>query len=711
MQTPHTRAASSEEPSSTGVVLADGSETLPELLDPQRQAGELRYRTLADLLPSQVWTARPDGKLDYVNRHVSEYFGRSVTELLGDGWIDMLHPEDVARCGAAWSHALATGADYEVEFRLRRADGMYRWHIGRARAIHGAGGVIAQWVGVNTDVEDERRLARQNAELLAEAQREAVRRQAERASRRLEQMLAGISDAFAACDADWQLLFANEAARALATNVADDAETKQRDGVLWTFVPAGGSGNVREALTRAMRERITVTVEEAVPTPGGEPRWYELRAYPLPEGGLAVHARDVSARHAEEELRRRISDYAALRAEVGAIISQERDVDSMAQRTCEALVRHLRLSFARVWLADGDGLDLRASAGKYTHREGGHQRIRIGQLKIGRIASERQPLLTNDVLEDAHIADKEWARREGMVAFVGYPLLAGDELLGVIAAFATTSLPEHTTSAFGSVADALAHGLRRLRAEVELDARARDLARSNAELEQFAYVASHDLQEPLRMVASFNQLLARRYQGKLDKDADEFIAFSVEGVTRMRRLINDLLAYSRVGTRGAEFGPVSMQKAFEVAMSNLQVTIDEAHATVSASALPEVTGDEGQLVQLWQNLISNAVKFRGERPPAVVIDVTAGEDAFTFSVRDNGVGIEAQYFDRIFIIFQRLHPRESYPGTGIGLALCKKIVERHGGRIWVQSQPGEGTTVWFTLPRQPPTSMNRSRAR
>jgi PAS domain S-box-containing protein len=258
----------------------------------------------------------------------------------------------------------------------------------------------------------------------------------------------------------------------------------------------------------------------------------------------------------------------------------------------------------------------------------------------------------------------------------------------------------------------------RQRAEAEIQRYAAELQRSNQELEHFAYVASHDLQEPLRTVSSFSQLLARRYQGRLDADADEFIAFVVEGATRMQTLINDLLAFSRVGTRGNPFAPVNCAEVLQAALANVDAAIAESGAVITQDPLPTVSADRTQLTQLFQNLFSNAIKFRRrETAPRIHVSVKRVTDAagrgsgepvapvpspprpaWLFSVSDNGLGIDPQFFGRIFIIFQRLHGREEYPGTGIGLAICKKIIERHGGQIWVESQPGSGSTFQFTLP-------------
>lgn len=235
-------------------------------------------------------------------------------------------------------------------------------------------------------------------------------------------------------------------------------------------------------------------------------------------------------------------------------------------------------------------------------------------------------------------------------------------------------------------------------ANLALQEQAEELTRSNAELEQFAYVSSHDLQEPLRMVSSYTQLLSRRYKGGLDEDADEFIGYAVDRANRMQALINDLLAYSRVGTRGNALTPTSAGAVFEAARDNLRVAIEESDAEVKSDPSPAVIGDRIQLIQLFQNLIVNALKFRDEkRTPKVHVGAERRDGEWLFSVRDNGMGMEEQYLERIFVIFRRLDNKTKYPGTGIGLAVCKKIVERYGGRIWAKSEPGEGSTFYFTL--------------
>jgi signal transduction histidine kinase len=225
-----------------------------------------------------------------------------------------------------------------------------------------------------------------------------------------------------------------------------------------------------------------------------------------------------------------------------------------------------------------------------------------------------------------------------------------------------------------------------------------DLKRSNDELAQFAYIASHDLQEPLRMVASYVSLLSRRYQGRLDPQADEFIAFAVEGSRRMQQLINDLLSYSRITTKGKPFQSVDVEVLLERVLQIMQITLRERRAEVTHDPLPRVTGDPIQIEQLFQNLISNGIKYCKADVPAVHISVKRTDGEFLFSIRDNGIGITAEHHENIFGIFHRLHSREEYGGTGIGLAICRKIVERHGGKIWLESEGSGGSTFFFTMP-------------
>jgi len=314
----------------------------------------------------------------------------------------------------------------------------------------------------------------------------------------------------------------------------------------------------------------------------------------------------------------------------------------------------------------------------------------------------RQDLVGNDFLE--YFLEPEKARagyqrvfKEGCV--VDYPLEIRHKDGRITSVLYNASVYRDEKGEVSGVFAAARDITERKRAEEALRRAVADLKRSNEELQQFAYVASHDLQEPLRAVASFTQLLSERYKGKLDKDADEFIAFAVGGANRMQTLINDLLSYSRLETRGKPPEPVDSHDALGRALANLGTAIRESGALVTNDDLPKVLADESQLAQLFQNLVGNAVKFHGKEPPRVHVSAVSQGNEWLFSVRDNGIGIAQEYHERIFSIFQRLHSREEYPGTGIGLALCKRIVERHGGTIRVESEPGSGSTFFFTLPK------------
>jgi PAS domain S-box-containing protein len=290
-------------------------------------------------------------------------------------------------------------------------------------------------------------------------------------------------------------------------------------------------------------------------------------------------------------------------------------------------------------------------------------------------------------------------------SFMGVPLFASTgRVLGFITILSHQPWPEtqFMTEILNIFAARAAAELERQQAEVELQQQKQDLARSNAELQQFAYVASHDLQEPLRMVTSYLELLERRYKGQLDSKADQFIDYAVDGAVRMQTLINALLSYSRIGSREPEFKPVNCADILQDVLTNLQVTIAENQALITYDPLPIVSGDRTQLTRLFQNILNNGIKFRREDIPQIHIGVKRFSDKWLFSIHDNGIGIDQQYADRIFVIFQRLHSRSAYPGTGIGLAICKKIVERHGGKLWLEPQSetnnGQGSTFHFTLP-------------
>jgi signal transduction histidine kinase len=288
----------------------------------------------------------------------------------------------------------------------------------------------------------------------------------------------------------------------------------------------------------------------------------------------------------------------------------------------------------------------------------------------------------------------------GIQAYACHPLMVAGLFLGTLS-FGTRTRKEFTgeeVSFMKAVTDLVVTAIERKRAQAALQQTTEEVKRSNRDLEQFAYIASHDLQEPLRAVGGYVKLLQRRFPQNMDPKALEYINGAAEGADRMERLISDLLAFSRVGTRGGNFSPAALSPILNQALHNLQTSIESTRAKVTCDPLPTLAVDATQIMQIFQNLIGNAIKFRSGRPPEIHVGAQKQEDRWVFSVRDNGIGIEPQYFERIFQIFQRLHTRRHYPGTGIGLAICKKMVERHQGDIWVESEPGRGSTFFFSIP-------------
>jgi len=601
-----------------------------------------------------------------------------------EGFVRHIHPEDVdAVMGSIQNQIENIEGGTVLTFRVIDSKGHVRWLESHSEILRDAKRHPFRALGAVLDI-TERKAAEAQGHKLAVAQ--AARAEAESAQQRLAAILDSISEPLLTLDATWHLRFLNRSAVQLLGEGRGGQSLKEVP--FFQRVP-----ELLSACRQALQEDRPVEQEISLL----DDRWYEVRACPYDEG-LSVYLRDITARKREQEIQAQLADYEALRADIGTTLALEPDSQRALQRCTEALVQRLGLCSAQFWQINSQGqvLELQAGTGFPENHPEAFSRIPMGDGPVGLIATERKPYFTNHLLTDPLWPPQ--APREGLSAFAGYPLICGQELLGVLALFSRTAIHREVQLGLGPLVDAIANGIGRRRAEQALTERAAQLARSNSELEQFAYVASHDLQEPLRVISSFTQLLAQRYQGNFDEKADRYTHFVVDAAARMQRLIQDLLAYSRVGTETKELGSVKVDSVLQRALFNLQAAVEESHAQVTFDALPNVIGDELQLEQLFQNLVGNALKFHGEKPPSVHVSVQREGADWRFSVSDNGIGLAPQFKDRIFVIFQRLHGKGRYSGTGIGLAICKKIVERHGGRIWVESTPGQGATFLFTLP-------------
>jgi len=431
-----------------------------------------------------------------------------------------------------------------------------------------------------------------------------------------------------------------------------------------------------------------------------------IRLRQVPGRLWVIH--DITKRKQTQTELERQTQRAQLLAEVTLKIRQSLQIDEILQTTVTEVQKVLsadRVLVYRLW-PDGTGSSI-AEAGlpglpqvmgqKFPEEVFPEESRQLySQGRIGRIA---------DVENDQGIATclVDYLQHFNVKAKLVVPIIAKEDLWGLLVAHQCEQPRQWTdfeAEMLKQLGDQMGIALTQAQLLDQEIRQRQDLMRSNTELQQFAYIASHDLQEPLRMITSYLQLLERRYKHQLDADADDFIGFAVDGAARMKALINDLLTFSRVGTHGKPFESTNCTLVVERAIANLKIAIEESQTTLTCDPLPEVMGDVTQLTQMFQNLISNAIKFRGTNSPVIHVGAKAQARDWLFFVQDNGIGIEPDYAEQIFVIFQRLHSRKDYSGTGIGLAVCKKIVERHGGRIWVESELGNGSTFYFTLPKK-----------
>ena len=600
-----------------------------------RQQSEQLFKLSGDL----IGIAGLDGFFKILNPSWQKNLGLTEAELTSRPFVDFVHPDDRQATLDATAD-LASGQEVILfENRYRHKDGSYRWLQWNATSDPGAGLIyaIAHDVTNRNEAAEELRESEERYRTLAETS----------------------PDMIFVIDADDRVRYVNSRAARQFGKTPEEAIGSKRTELF----PASMAESQTPGLQQVFKTGEPQSIESSVLFSGIQ-RWLDTSLVPLRdmEGKITSVmgvSRDVSDRKAaaaaleESEQRFRRSIIGApfpiiIHAEDGEVITINQAWTDLTGYT------HDDIPTISEWTLKGYG-------------------------------EQRQPV--QEEIENLYNLEEPIAEGEYTITTA-----SGETIVWDFSSAALGRLPDGRQIVISMAMDVT----ERNTAEEKIQKANDDLARSNAELERFAYVASHDLQEPLRMVTSYLQLLERRYKDRLDGDALEFINYAVDGSIRMKTLISDLLAYSRVGTRGKDFAPVECKLVLERVLQNLQISIQEAGAEITQDALPQVLGDEVQLESLFQNLIGNAIKFRGEDPPRIHVGLKREAKNWVFSVSDNGIGIDHQYFERIFIIFQRLHTRQDYSGTGIGLAISKRIVERHGGRIWIESQPGAGTTFYFT---------------
>ena len=681
------------------VVVAHENITDRVLAEEAVRRSEEEFRQLADSMPQIVFAARPDGHVDYFNRRWYEYTGFADDGTTGDeSWAGVHEPDALPRVAEAWGRAVRTGELYQIEYRLRRADGEFRWHLGRALPVRGTDGRIVRWFGTNTDIHDAKtaadnlRASEERFRTLTEAVPQMVwtadakgevtfvnRRWDEYTGRPLERgRTLGWDDMVHPDDAEqlraeWQLAVANQ-----PDLFTDEFRLRRAsDGayrwMLSTAVP------LRDPSGRVVEWVGSITDID------DQKRYAETLERTVRERTAALVEQVDERTRAEAEVRKQREFLDAILANVtdGIVACDEGGVLTLFNRA--ALEFH-GVAPRPLGADDWSGaFDL--------YRPDGETPLPKEEVPLFRA-------LSGEPVRDAEMVIAPHGRPPRFVLASGQRLTdAEGRSLGAVISMRDVTERREADRQLGEAAAEL----RRANAELE---------RSNGELEQFAYVASHDLQEPLRKIQAFGDRLTTKFRTELPDAGKEYVDRMLVSAGRMRRLIDDLLSFSRVTTQARPFAPVDLGKLVPEVVNDLSDRIEQTHAEVRVGPLPTIDADPTQMRQLFQNLIVNAVKFqRPGVPPVVEVSAELGElpqeegepvPVCRVTVRDNGIGFDEKYLDRIFQVFQRLHGREQYEGTGVGLAICRKITERHGGTITARSRPGEGAAFIVTLPVRHP---------
>lgn len=608
-----------------------------------RQSEE-RYKLATTASNLGIWDWNVEENYIYFTPRWKSMLGFDPDELANDftTWEQLIHPDERERVMRDLQQFLNQPTEYFInEFRMRHKDGTYLWIYNRAAAVVDEAGKVTRMFGTHTDI--------------------TKRKQAELSLIIFRQAVESTSDAVGISDSHGKHFYQNTAFSNLFNYSIEEMNQELGGKILYDDQAVG------EAVINQIMEGGSWQGEVFASSKDGRKIPISLRADAI---------RDVDGK---------IIGLVVIHTD----ITERKNIEQALKETRDYLEKLLDNASAPIIVWDPEFMITKFN----------HAFEQLTGYAVGEVIGKKLEFLFPENSKTVSLAIINKATYETNMESIEIPILRKD---GVIRTVLWNSANLYSNGDDQVIAT-IAQGqdiTERIVAEQNLVKVNQELERSNSELERFAYVASHDLQEPLRMVTSYLQLLERRYKSQLDEDAIEFINFAVDGSNRMKILINDLLEYSRVGTRGKEFEPTDCNEVLERVLTNLQVTIEESKAQVKVDQLPVILADEGQIEQLFQNLIGNAIKFHGNQPPTVQVSVNGNSKDWIFSVKDNGIGIDPEFFDRIFVIFQRLHNREMYPGTGIGLAISKRIVERHNGEIWVESARGYGSTFYFSIPKE-----------
>ena len=583
-----------------------------------------------------IFMLDPDGKIVSWNLGAERIKGYAGDEILGEHFSTFYTDDDVA--DGVPDHNLKTAAtEGQVEdegWRLRK-DGSRFWANVTITAIRDEDGTLQGFTKVTRDMTERREYEQQ-----LEEQTECLERQRNELDQELTDIFERVDEAYLMLDTDWHITYVNDR----TTELVRLPEEELVGSRVWDVLPEVAEGRPREQAETAMRHQESVEFEfysELLDI------WVEIRGYPS-KTGMSVYFRDITERKAREQELKRVRERMEFALNSTDAVVWDWNVDT-DQASFYPSAESLYGTSVETW---DDFIEIIHPEDRQTVQAGIERALETGEPKH----------------EEVRII------RDGEVRWIeapGYPVQDDDGPTRIIGV--ARDITERKT----------------------YEGKLRE---SNERLQQFAYAASHDLQEPLRMVSSYLRLIENRYADELDEDGEEFITFAVDGADRMREMIEGLLAYARVETKGDSFEPIDLNAVLEDVLTDLQFQINEHDAEITTAELPIVEGDASQLRQLFQNLVENAIEYSGDEPPRVHISATRSSGEWALSVSDEGIGIDPEHQNRIFEVFQRLHSQDEHAGTGIGLALCKRIVERHGGQIWVDSEPGEGATFSVSLP-------------